>query len=153
MTGNITVKHQWSKALVLFLFGAVLYAMIEILWRGYTHWTMAVLGGVLFLILGGLNNWIPWEMPLALQIFIGTVVVTLAEFLSGLVLNVWLGLGIWDYSGIPGNIMGQICPQFSAAWAALSLVGIILDDYLRYWLFSEQRPHYYLFWRKSWELH
>lgn len=151
MAGHIAEKHQWFKTLVLFLFGAVLYAVIEILWRGYTHWTMAVLGGVLFLILGGLNNWIPWEMPLVLQIFIGTAVVTLAEFLSGLVLNVWLGLGIWDYSGIPGNIMGQICPQFSAAWAVLSLVGIILDDYLRYWLFSEQRPHYYLLRRQLWE--
>lgn len=134
-----------AKAMVLFCFGAFIYAAIEILWRGYTHWTMAVLGGLLFLLLGGINNWIDWDMPLSEQVFLGTVAVTLAEFVAGLILNVWLGLGIWDYSQMPFNILGQICPQFTFAWAALSLVGIVLDDYIRYWLFKEEKPHYRLF--------
>ena len=134
--------HQASKALVLFLCGAVLYAAIEILWRGHTHWTMAALGGLLFLLLGGLNNWLPWEMPLAWQIIIGTAIVTAAEFAAGCILNLWLGLGIWDYSNLPGNILGQICPQFTLAWAGLSLIAIVLDDYIRHWLWGEERPHY-----------
>lgn len=134
--------HQASKALVLFLCGAVLYAAIEILWRGHTHWTMAVLGGLLFLLLGGLNNWLPWEMPLDWQIIIGTAIVTAAEFAAGCILNLWLGLGIWDYSNLPGNILGQICPQFTLAWAGLSLIAIVLDDYIRHWLWGEERPHY-----------
>ena len=134
--------HQAEKALVLFLIGAVLYAAIELLWRGHTHWTMAALGGLLFLLLGGLNNWLPWEMPLLWQIIIGTAIVTAAEFAAGCVLNLWLGLGIWDYSNLPGNILGQICPQFTLAWAGLSLVAIVLDDYIRYWLWHEDRPHY-----------
>ena len=45
---------------------------------------------------------------------------------------------------MPGNFLGQICPQFTLAWLALSLVGIVLDDYLRYWLFREEKPHYHL---------
>lgn len=134
--------HQVGKALVLFLCGAVLYAAIEILWRGHTHWTMAVLGGLLFLLLGGLNNWLPWNMPLLWQIIIGTAIVTAAEFSAGCILNRWLGLGIWDYSSLPGNILGQICPQFTTAWAGLSLIAIVLDDYIRYWLWHEERPHY-----------
>ena len=134
--------HQTSKALVLFLFGAVLYAAIEILWRGHTHWTMAVLGGLLFLLLGGLNNWLPWEMPLLWQIIIGTAIVTAAEFVVGCILNLWLGLEIWDYSNLPGNILGQICPQFTLAWAGLSLIAIVLDDYIRYWLWGDERPYY-----------
>lgn len=134
--------HQASKALALFLFGAVLYAAIEILWRGHTHWTMAVLGGLLFLLLGGLNNWLPWEMPLLWQIIIGTAIVTAAEFVAGCILNLWLGLGIWDYSNLPGNILGQICPQFTLAWAGLSLIAIVLDDYIRYWLWGDERPYY-----------
>lgn len=74
--------------------------------------------------------------------------VTVAEFVAGLILNVWLGLGIWDYSDMPGNILGQICPQFSFAWLGLSLVAIVLDDWLRYWLFREDKPHYTIFiWR------
>ncbi len=139
------IKRHAGKALVLFLFGAAVYAIIEILWRGYTHWTMAVLGGLLFLLLGGINNWLPWDMSLVLQVVIGTALVTAVEFAAGLILNIWLGLGIWDYSKLPGNVLGQICPQFTAAWAGLSLVAILLDDYLRYWLWGDEKPHYKLF--------
>ena len=143
------ILRRVNKAAILFLIGAAAYALIEVAFRGYTHWTMAVLGGILFLLLGGLNEWIPWEMPLALQCVIGAVMVTVAEFLAGLILNVWLGLGIWDYSDVPGNILGQICPQFIFAWLGLSLVAIILDDWLRYWLFGEARPHYTIILRRK----
>lgn len=50
------------------------------------------------------------------------------------------------YSNLPGNFMGQICPQFTAAWVLLSVVAVVLDDWLRYWLFGEERPHYKI-WR------
>lgn len=143
------ILRRTNKAAILFLIGAAAYALIEVAFRGYTHWTMAVLGGILFLLLGGLNEWIPWEMPLVLQCVIGAVIVTVAEFLAGLILNVWLGLGIWDYSDVPGNILGQICPQFIFAWLGLSLVAIILDDWLRYWLFGEARPHYTIILRRK----
>ena len=138
-----------NRAVILFLIGAAAYAVIEVLFRGHTHWTMAALGGVLFLLLGGLNEWLPWEMPLALQGIIGAVLVTAAEFLAGLVLNVWLGLAIWDYSDVPGNILGQICPQFIAAWVALSLVAIGLDDWLRFWFWGQPRPRYTVFRRQK----
>lgn len=134
-----------AKAMVLFSIGAVAYALIEVLWRGYTHWTMAVLGGLLFVLIGGINNWIPWDMPLCLQAIIGSLLVTGAELIVGVVLNIWLGLGIWDYSEMPFNVLGQVCPQFTAAWAALSIVAIVLDDYIRYWLFGERKPKYKLF--------
>lgn len=131
-----------AKAMVLFSIGAVAYALIEVLWRGYTHWTMAVLGGLLFLLIGGINEYFPWDMPLCHQVIIGSLLVTGAELIAGIVLNIWLGLGIWDYSEMPFNVLGQICPQFAAAWAALSFVAIVLDDYIRYWLFGEDKPRY-----------
>ena len=134
-----------NKAVTLFLIGAAAYAGIEVLWRGHTHWTMAVLGGILFLLLGGINEALPWEMPLVMQGCIGTVLVTAAEFLAGLILNVWLRMNVWDYSDMPGNILGQVCPQFMIAWFGLSLVAIVLDDWLRHWLWEEERPHYRVF--------
>lgn len=134
--------HQVGKPLVLFCIGAVVYALIEILWRGYTHWTMAALGGALFLMIGGINNWLSWDMPLWLQAIIGSLMVTGAELIFGIVLNIWLGLGIWDYSQMPFNFLGQICPQFTFAWMGLSLIAIVLDDYIRYLLWHEERPHY-----------
>jgi len=145
MKNNPTQKHQCIKALVLFLFGSIAYAWIELSWRGYTHWTMAVLGGVLFLLIGGINNWFPWEMPLVLQALIGAAYVTAAEFIFGIVLNIWLGMNIWDYSDMPFNLLGQICPQFTLAWFFLSFLAIHIDDTLRYFLFREKYPTYRLF--------
>lgn len=143
------ILHHAGKAVVLFLCGGGAYALIEIIWRGHTHWTMFVLAGVLFLLIGGLNNWLPWDMSLALQGVLGAALVTAAELAAGLILNIWLDLGIWDYSQMPGNFMGQICPQFSMLWFALSIVAVVLDDWLRFWLFGEERPHYRLCGRSS----
>ncbi len=84
-------------------------------------------------------------MPLVLQMTIAAGIVTLVELVAGLILNRWLGLAIWDYSHLPLNLWGQICPQFLGAWWMLSLVGITLDDYLRYWFFKQEKPEYHFF--------
>ena len=133
------------KHAVLTLCGGCVYFLIEMAWRGHSHWTMAVLGGVCFVLIGDINEFIPWNMPLVLQGAIGSGIVTLLELVSGIVLNLWLGLGIWDYSNMPFNFLGQICLPFSLLWVALSVVAVVLDDWLRYWLFGEDRPTYTLF--------
>lgn len=133
------------KHAVLALCGGCVYFLIEMAWRGHSHWTMAVLGGVCFVLIGDINEFIPWNMPLVLQGAIGSGIVTLLELVSGTILNLWLGLGIWDYSNMPFNFLGQICLPFSLLWVALSVVAVILDDWLRYWLFGEDRPTYTLF--------
>ena len=73
---------------------------------------------------------------------IGACIVTFMEFISGYIINIKLGWQVWDYSNLPFNIMGQICLPFSIIWFFISLVAIVVDDYLRYWLFKEERPHY-----------
>lgn len=78
------------------------------------------------------------------QAFTGASIVTCVELIAGLILNVWLKLGIWDYSNMPLNLWGQICLPFFFAWVALSVIAIVIDDYLRYWLFNEEKPHYQL---------
>ena len=85
---------------------------------------------------------LPWNMPLIAQATICTVGITAAEFVAGLIINVWLGMGVWDYSAMPGNVMGQICPQFIGLWLILSHVGIIMLDWLRYVVEGGERPHY-----------
>lgn len=67
---------------------------------------------------------------------------TLAELAAGLVLNVWPDLGIWDYSHLPLNLWGQICVPYTLLWVPLSAVAVVWDDWLRYWLWGEERPHY-----------
>lgn len=136
---------QINKHLILFLIGGIAYVGIELLWRGYSHWTMFILGGLCFICCGLLNEIIPWKMVLSKQMLIGAVIVTLLEFLTGMIVNVKLGWNVWDYSNLPLNICGQICPIFFIAWYYVSGLAIILDDYLRYWLFHEEKPHYKLF--------
>lgn len=136
---------QYLKMLFLFAAGGLLYILLELVWRGWSHWTMFILGGVCFICLGLINEVIPWEMPLWQQMTAGACIITILEFITGCTINLWLGWGVWDYSGIPGNVLGQICPRYFVLWLLVSLAGIVLDDRLRYWLFDEDRPHYRLF--------
>ena len=75
---------------------------------------------------------------------LSALVVTAMEFAAGLVLNVWMGLGIWDYSDLPYNLLGQVCLLYMNLWFLLSLPAILLDDWLRWRWFDEQAPHYRL---------
>lgn len=136
------VRRQVDKYLVLWAVGGLLYIVMELLWRGHSHWTMFVLGGVCFVSLGLINEILPWGMPLWQQILLGACLITVCEFLAGCVVNLWLGWGVWDYSGMPGNVLGQICPQYFLLWMPVSLAGIVLDDILRYRWWGEERPQY-----------
>lgn len=134
---------------ILFLIGAALYFEVELNFRYFAgtlpvHWSMPLLGGALFLMIGGLNNWLPWQMPLILQGMIGAALATVAEFLAGCVLNLWLKLDVWDYSGLPLNVLGQVSLPFSLAWVALATVAVVVDDVCRWKLFGDDPPHYAL---------
>lgn len=133
------------RPLVLIGIGGLLYVLIEILFRGHSHWTMFLVGGLCFWLIGLINEIIPWEMLLWKQCVLGAAIVTVVEFISGCIINIWFGWDIWDYSDMPFNLLGQICLPFSIAWIGLSAVAIVIDDYLRYWLFGEEKPHYH--WR------
>ena len=133
---------RYHKEIILGFIGGLLYIGIELIWRGYSHWTMFVLGGICFVLLGRINELMPWDMPLWQQMLIGTAIITGLEFVTGCIVNLWLGWNVWDYSNVPLNVFGQICLPYILLWAPISLAGIILDDYLRYWLFKEERPHY-----------
>jgi len=125
-------------------FGGSTYCALEVIWRGYSHWTMLVLAAVVFIIVGLLNEVWSWQTSLALQMAAGTVLATALEFITGCIVNLWLGWNVWNYSNIPGNLFGQICPQYTLLWAALVLVAILLDDYIRWRFFGEEKPHYTL---------
>ncbi len=134
--------NQSLKYLFLFVTGGLLYNLLELFYRSWTHWTMFFLGGLCFTALGLINEVISWDMPLWQQTLIGASIITVLEFLTGYVVNLWLGWGVWDYSGMPGNILGQVCPQFFVLWLPVALAGIVLDDCLRYWWWQEEQPHY-----------
>ena len=132
------------KYLFLFSFGGIIYILIEMLWRGYSHWSMFILGGLCFVLLGLINQKYTRDIPLPIQMLIGAFIITALEFISGCILNLWLGLNVWDYYDMPYNIMGQICLPYMILWFLLSPVCIVTDDYIRYLFFEEDKPHYKL---------
>lgn len=132
------------KPLILFGVGGFLYIMFELIYRGYSHWTMFIVGGICFLLLGAINEYIPWKMPLIRQCILGACIITIIEFIAGCIINLWLGWDVWDYSDVTLNIMGQVCLPFFFLWIFISAIGIVVDDYLRYWIFGEEKPAYKL---------
>lgn len=120
---------------ILFGFGGMAYLLIELIWRGWSHWSMFILGGLCFVSIGIVNT--KKKLPILLQMLIGATVITVLEFIVGYIVNIKLGLGVWNYCDLPYNIMGQVCLPYTLLWFALSLVCIIADDKLREWLFGE----------------
>ncbi len=133
------------KYLTLWSVGAFSYGLIEIAFRGYTHISMGILGGICLILIGSIDQMLGFDVPLFIQMFISAVIITCLEFATGTIVNLWLGLNVWDYSHLPGNYKGQICLPFFFIWYFLSAIGIFVDDYTRYYIFNEKKPHYCVF--------
>lgn len=130
------------KYIILTCIGGCIYCLIELTTRGRTHWTMFIVGGLCFVFCGAINEYFDWDMLIWYQMLIATLGITAIEFVSGCIINLWFGLAVWDYSNLSLNILGQVSLLFSFFWYILSGVAIILDDWLRYFLFNEEKPHY-----------
>ena len=116
---------KWD--MVVFLIGGVTYAMIEIMWRGNTHWTMVLLGGLCFLTLyklfGCMSNYSLLE-----KCVLGAIVITALEFVVGCIVNLVFHMNVWNYSRMPLNLSGQICILYSTLWGFLCIpINFIAD--------------------------
>lgn len=138
----MTKINNLLKYVSLGVIGGIIYYILENIWRGYSHWTMFILGGICFIALGLINEIFSWDTPLISQMIVGGAIITILEFITGCIVNLWLGWNIWDYSDLPYNLLGQISLFSSIGWIGLSLVGITLDDYIRWKWFGEEKPRY-----------
>lgn len=100
--------------------GGTGYAFLEILWRGYTHWSMIMAGMLAGIFLYWCRIMLTGS-PLWLRCLLGALGITAVEFVIGCVVNLWWGLDVWDYSALPGNVLGQICPLFTGLWCLLCI--------------------------------
>lgn len=130
------------KYLFLFITFGSIYILIELIFRGHSHWSMFICGGLSAMEIGMLNEIFKWNDPIWLQMLCGSFIITLNEFFTGIIVNLILKWNVWDYSDMPLNIMGQICIPFMILWFILSYFAIIIDDYLRWKYFDEEKPHY-----------
>ena len=133
----------------LFLSCGFIYCMIEILFRGWSHWSMFVSAGFLGVFcVDSVNNVLSFDCDYIVQILISTILCTIGEGISGIILNVWLQLNVWDYSKMAFGtfFFGQCNIFFCVAWAVLSAVCIVLQDCLVYYVLraDDERPHYHI---------
>ena len=133
------------KYFTLFIIGGISYYFIEIIYRGYSHFSMIIVGGICFVLIGAINEFSNKEVPLLLQMILAVLIVDTIELISGIIINKVLLLNVWYYSNLRFNLLGQISLRSSIAWFFLSLLAIYMDDLLRYLLFSEQIPKYKFF--------
>lgn len=110
-----------------FLLGGFGYVGLELLWRGRSHYSMFLAGGICFLLLGGLNRVRP-RLPMPLRCIAGALVITAVELAAGLLFN--RQYQVWDYRDSPYNFMGQICLPFSLLWIPVSFGAFLLHRLL-----------------------
>ena len=111
------------ELLPVFALGSILYGLTEILWRGRTHWTMLLCGGICFTLMYLVSG---SELSLVKKWLLSTCIITTVEFVAGCIVNLRLHWQVWDYSSLPFNLLGQICPRFILMWFALSIPGVAL---------------------------
>lgn len=139
---------RWVLSMLLWTWGGTVYYFLEVIWKllweepERISWTMLVVAVILCVPVERCGAELPWSCPLWLQALACAALVTAVELAAGLILNVWLCLGVWDYSHLPGNLWGQICPQFSALWWGLCLVFIPVFDWLRWTVEGGTKPVY-----------
>lgn len=141
----IKLCNNSLKYILLFFVGGFLYCGIEILFRGFSHISMLIAGGICFVLIGLINKVFPYEVSLISQMVISAIIITVVEFIAGFIVNICLGLSVWDYSDLPYNFLGQICLLFTNLWFLLSLPAILLDNFLKYHLLGEERKGYRFF--------
>ena len=115
------------QKIALFLAGGTGYVTLELLWRGRSHYSMFLAGGMCFLLLGKLGTARP-RLPLALRCLVGAGIITCVELAVGLLAN--RNYQVWDYRQMPLNFHGQICLVYSLLWIPVSLFAMWLYERL-----------------------
>ena len=133
-----------SESLFLWVLGGTIYYIIEMIFRGFSHWSMFILGGLCMLFFGKQGLWTEWEDPLWRQVMRCTIFVTAGEFITGIFVNKLMGWNVWDYSDQPLNLFGQICVPFIILFSGLCVIGLYISGYLLYWIYKEKNPHFHV---------
>lgn len=117
--------------LIIFGLGAFSYGLIEIVWRGYSHWSMMLAGGLCFVAFSVIEQNFS-HIHILYKGISGSIIVTVVELVFGTVFNLMLGLDVWNYNNVPFNFLGQVCVLYSVLWgflsaAAIPFAGKVLD--------------------------
>ncbi len=115
---------RFSEYLFLGALGGSAYYMIEILFRGYSHWSMFLLAGTCMIFFAQQGIWVQWKDPMWRQFLRSMLFLLCGEFITGILVNGIFQWQVWDYSDEPFNLFGQICLLYAVFFSGLCVVGI-----------------------------
>ena len=133
-----------SEYLFLGALGGTIYYGFEMIFRGFSHWTMFLLGGVCLIFCAQQGIWTHWTAPLWKQVLWCVTFVTAGEFITGIIVNRILHWNVWDYSGLPFQLMGQICLPFAIIFSGLCAVGILMSGFILHYVYREEKPGFHV---------
>lgn len=127
----------------LFIVGSVIGWVIELIFRrlftakkwinpGFLVGPYLPLYGFGLCILFGLNlidiSFITSQywLQVIIKIAFMTIIMTVVEYIAGLIFIKGMNIKLWDYSKRKGNIQGIICPLFTLFWAAIAALYVLL---------------------------
>ena len=137
-------RKKICEYLLLWFVGGCLYYGFEVVFRGFSHWSMFVLGGICMCFCAWQGSVRQWQDPLWVQLLRCMDCITSCEFITGIIVNKWMGWHVWDYTGMPLQLFGQICVPFMLLFSCLSVVGIYLGGNILWKVFGEKKPHFFL---------
>lgn len=107
----------------VFLLGAVGYPLLELCWRGRTHISMVLAGGLSASLLHHVSH---NPRPLWQKALLGGCGITAIEAACGLAWN--RHHQVWDYRHLPLNWRGQICLPYTLMWCGLSALWLLGEE-------------------------
>ena len=133
-----------SEYLFLWTLGGIIYYSCEILFRGFSHWSMFLLGGFCMLFFTQQGIWTQWNAPLWKQTMWCVIFVSGGEFITGIIVNKIFHWNVWDYSDQPLQLMGQVCLPFTILFSGLCVIGILLSGFVLHFLYQEHMPRFHI---------
>ena len=136
--------RKTSEYIFLWALGGSIYYLLEMGFRGFSHWSMFIVGGLALCFCTYQGEVMKWTEALWIQVIRSVIFVTSLEFITGIIVNKYLQIGVWDYSDQPLNLWGQICVPFMILFSGLLVVAIWLGGTISYRLFGEGKPHFFI---------
>jgi len=111
---------------LVFLTGSCAYPTIEMMWRGHTHYSMAIAGGASMLLINKICCEKMSKKKILQKCIAGAAIITGIELAIGIIFNKVLKQNVWDYSKLPLNLLGQICIPYSLLWIGITIPAMAL---------------------------
>ena len=124
-----------KKMSLSFLMGGAIYALVEVVYKRKTHISMFIAGGIALCLINYICTNHLSKKNLFIKCLTGSAIISTIELITGIIVNDIMSLNVWDYSHLPMNIKGQICPLFSFLWFLITIpalyVSKIINQYCK----------------------